>query len=1462
MGAPRVVSAVVLKSHVSGYTRSDTGTYVAPHEDKRPSAREPAKQISMEFREPTGGDQVTVFPYASGMSRSRDMSAAIESAAGLGTEIGELSSPAMDKIADAIAAGKPVFVDSGAFNAFKRALREGDPGASRLDFDRVFAKYNELSRRVREKAGEYAGHALLMMVAPDVIGDQEATLSLVEEHAEQIMDWIDAGHDVIVPFQKGPINQYEAFLRVREALHHMPFVVGIPSAAEALSAADLRQLVGQPYKPDRIHVLGAVSSRRMEERMAVIRDAYVDHVPGVTADAMVMRSKLHELGGLAGQEKFDKIKEILNRVVPAMWGGTKLTKSFLGDDDEVGFFTGAVLIAKALVHGHVKKDGTVVRQYERKDKNSRSAKFGRVFAAAIRAHDSLSRDAQHMLSGWNLNWHTSDFAKWDNGSEKSAELRQQVKEAFKPVRDVLRREFGDTVPLYRGQKEIGDDRIIAGRQLFSWSPDAGIASEYAHGRALPPEITDKQIANQFESYRRSGVAKLGRSKFVRTPPPDGYEPDGPDYYYIYEGHEMITDGDDLEEHFRSEQAERLEWIEKLKSRGRVHAAEVPVDDVVWIPVGPNLAQPELITTHNPLAPMVKSIEARYQRLLARRTDGTTEAMAAEDARLVDLTSSLVRSDEPTPAQAAAGNYAKRAVRWNGLTIRIENETGSVRRGATWETTMQNPYGYVERSEAVDGDEVDVYLGPFLETAPTVFVVHQRKAGDWSKYDEDKAMLGFHDEAEARQAYLAHYDDPRFLGPITAMPVAEFVAKVRATRTAPAMIKAVQTITRRDGVTQRYHIADPAPESSADETLADDLEAQTKWLTEQAAEMGYAGIEDLVVGNYPAFEMLAAKWRDDHPVSVALKSLADAMIKALVCEFRSAEETQVITKSIGADRRRIIFLKAQARGDDRTVDMFAAPAITHVEARTRKDGVVQKYHVSVEKIEAIHDKRKLAEKRDMLHDFLVTRPDSPNAERWRKEAADIDAQIGPKQSEKKDARKEPDMSNWTDHQKAAHALRREYEQEVMFGSSQDVGEFKRKIRRIAKTIPETDDKAVTQIDLLVTRVWGTNYDPKRADVEFAKTGDTKDSALSAAIAHLKEDAKQGDIPAAEKKEDAALVAKLEAAVNPSKARPKEEKPTSENIMARLDADDHETAAGLVARAKGAELEAVGDRVGFSRKYQEPVNAYRDRLVAILPELTRTKRVEAAAKKKTWDRLAYLAHEWDRMKDWQGAPEGSYDGKWLTHDDAEKHLLSELGAMRSAPHYDEMADMVRRARPRIFNASHAANFSDWFGDSKVVDADGNPMVMYHGTADSFDKFEHDHPNKKDVGWIGRGFYFSNDPELANTYANLKPGTSPNVMPVYLRITKPYMATIRDKERLMLADRRGDKNAAKVFTDELRQHGYDGVFLDYGLADGTKEYVAFDPEQIKSATGNNGGFDRANPVITKALPAPAIKLIKRIA
>lgn len=111
--------------------------------------------------------------------------------------------------------------------------------------------------------------------------------------------------------------------------------------------------------------------------------------------------------------------------------------------------------------------------------------------------------------------------------------------------------------------------------------------------------------------------------------------------------------------------------------------------------------------------------------------------------------------------------------FQGLRIAIENRKGSVRSGVDrdgkpWRTEMKHPYGYIKGTKGADGEEIDVYVGPDKK-APEAHVVHQHKSNG-KGYDEDKVMLGFPSLEAARKAYLAHYNSPKFLGPISSMPV--------------------------------------------------------------------------------------------------------------------------------------------------------------------------------------------------------------------------------------------------------------------------------------------------------------------------------------------------------------------------------------------------------------------------------------------------------------------------------------------------------------------------------------------------------------------------------------------------------------------------------------------------------------------------------------------------------------------
>jgi hypothetical protein len=99
---------------------------------------------------------------------------------------------------------------------------------------------------------------------------------------------------------------------------------------------------------------------------------------------------------------------------------------------------------------------------------------------------------------------------------------------------------------------------------------------------------------------------------------------------------------------------------------------------------------------------------------------------------------------------------------------------------------------------------------------------------------------------------------------------------------------------------------------------------------------------------------------------------------------------------------------------------------------------------------------------------------------------------------------------------------------------------------------------------------------------------------------------------------------------------------------------------------------------------------------------------------------------------------------------------------------------------------------------------------------------------------------------------------VIPVYLAMQNPYIATVQDKEEGMLAEHRGDKAWAAKRRQALEDLGYDGVILNYEHREGEKnqrpsEFVVFNPEQVKSAIGNSGAFSRedARILFQKELP-----------
>ncbi|MFZ7187306.1 hypothetical protein ACLSY8_05145 [Avibacterium avium] len=139
-----------------------------------------------------------------------------------------------------------------------------------------------------------------------------------------------------------------------------------------------------------------------------------------------------------------------------------------------------------------------------------------------------------------------------------------------------------------------------------------------------------------------------------------------------------------------------------------------------------------------------------------------------------------------------------------------------------------------------------------------------------------------------------------------------------------------------------------------------------------------------------------------------------------------------------------------------------------------------------------------------------------------------------------------------------------------------------------------------------------------------------------------------------------------------------------------------------------------------------------------------------------------------------------------------------------------------------------FKAWFGDwendpenaSKVINPKtGEPLVVYHGTSANFNAFDPE-KQKNYRNQYGGGFYFTSNPDVAKLFGD-------NVMPVFLNA------------RIGLAEKRlARRKGQTVERDHLRPN------------DSRDIWVVYNPNQVKSATENNGEFSAENDDIRYSL------------
>lgn len=149
-----------------------------------------------------------------------------------------------------------------------------------------------------------------------------------------------------------------------------------------------------------------------------------------------------------------------------------------------------------------------------------------------------------------------------------------------------------------------------------------------------------------------------------------------------------------------------------------------------------------------------------------------------------------------------------------------------------------------------------------------------------------------------------------------------------------------------------------------------------------------------------------------------------------------------------------------------------------------------------------------------------------------------------------------------------------------------------------------------------------------------------------------------------------------------------------------------------------------------------------------------------------------------------------------------------------------------------AVESPEFKAWFGDSAVVDAEGKPMVVYHGTNADFSAFDPGRSGKANGLMFSRGIYLTANPEYAGAMAQ---GDGSNLIPAYASLQNPAVFnSYAEANKVGSAEWKRIESGGK----------HDGVIImDQGAM---SEVIAFHPEQIKSATGNRGTFDPHDPNI----------------
>jgi hypothetical protein len=164
------------------------------------------------------------------------------------------------------------------------------------------------------------------------------------------------------------------------------------------------------------------------------------------------------------------------------------------------------------------------------------------------------------------------------------------------------------------------------------------------------------------------------------------------------------------------------------------------------------------------------------------------------------------------------------------------------------------------------------------------------------------------------------------------------------------------------------------------------------------------------------------------------------------------------------------------------------------------------------------------------------------------------------------------------------------------------------------------------------------------------------------------------------------------------------------------------------------------------------------------------------------------------------------------------------------------------PTVAGNVRSPEFRQWFAGSKVVDKDGEPLTVYHGTDAVFSTFD---AGKQRAGDFGKGFYFTDSKSSDGNFGE-------HVIAAHLSLQNPYIVrgdVVKPNGEIEWGKTPREEIAALYpeaatvpkgeINSVLQRRGHDGLIIgDY--------YIAFHPEQIKLTSNKHPTGD---PDISKA-------------